>query len=190
MGSANRKYDTLTSAINDFTISDHIHQYIADPSVSTTTWTDAPEHWLERAITGGYLYLMEKSPPGPLICVSRGKLVLMAAGHHACLISLGLEANIIGMKPEVFYEIVSEDYPGANPDSTKSICMRNFHIPKVFIVPHSSSTYPRTIKLHAAFISPKWVWAINDLSGLVRMHVTSRQKLWQWSDFEIGGSVS
>ena len=178
----------LTSDINDFAIPDHIHQYTADPSVSTP-WTEAPEHWLQRAVMEDCLYLMEKSPPGPLICVSRGKLVLMAAGHHACLINFGLEANIIGMKPEVYYEIVSEDFPGPNPDPSKSEYIRNFHIPKEFIVQHSSSTYPRTIKLYAVFISPKWVWAINDFAGLVRMHVTSRQKPWERSDFEIGGSV-
>lgn len=63
MGSANRKYKTLTSDINDFAIPNHIHQYIADPSVSTT-WTEAPEHWLQRAVTEDFLYLMGQSPPG------------------------------------------------------------------------------------------------------------------------------
>ncbi|KAF8808875.1 hypothetical protein BYT27DRAFT_7222717 [Phlegmacium glaucopus] len=116
--------------------------------------------------TEDFLYLMGKSPPGPLICVSRGKLVLMAAGHHACVINFGLEANIIGMTPEVYYEIVSEDFPGPNPDTSKSESISNFHIPKEFI----------------------WVWGINDFTGLVRMHVTSRQKPWDGSDFEIGGS--
>lgn len=137
----------------------------------------------------GCLHLMEKSQPGPLICVSRGKLVLMAAGHHACLINFGLEANIIGMKPEVFYEIVSEDYPGPNPHPGKREYIRTFHIPEQYIVEHSSRIMPRTIKLHAAFISPKWVWAINDFGGLVRMHVTSRQQPWEPSDFVVGRSV-
>jgi len=141
VGSATRKYKTLTSAINDFVIPNHIHLYIADPSL-VTTWTEAPEHWLQHAATEGFLHLMEKSPSGPLICVSHGKLVLMAAGHHACLINFGLEANIIWMKPDVYYEIVSKDFSGPNPDPSKSESIRNFHIPKEFIVPHSSLTYP------------------------------------------------
>ena len=185
MGSAIQKYKMLTSDINNFPIPNHIHQYTADPSV-LTTWTEAPEHWLQCAVMEDCLYLMGKSPPGPLICVSCGKLVLMATRHHACLINFGLEANIIGMKPEVYYEIVSEDFPGPNPNLSKSEFIRNFHIP---IVQHSSSTYPQTIKLYAIFISLKWVWAINDFGGLVWMHVTSHQKPWEWSDFEIGGSV-
>lgn len=51
--------------------------------------------------------ILEESDAGPLICVSCSKLVLFAAGHHVCLIHLGLEANII--------KIVWEDFPGSDP---------------------------------------------------------------------------
>ena len=189
MGSTNQKYKTLTSAINDYVIPNHIHQYIADFSLSTT-WTEAPDHWLQCATKDDFLHLMEKSLPGPLICVSHGKLVLMAAEHHACLISFGLEANIIRMRPEVYYKIVSKDFPGPNPDPRKSKSIQNFYIPDEFIVQHSLTTYPYTIKLFAVFVSIRWVWGINDFAGLVRMHVTSRQKPWERSDFQIGGSVT
>jgi len=187
-GSAKRKYRTLTSDSSAYVIPDYIRQYSVN-SIGSTTWTKAPEHWLQRAITDECLYLMEKSPPGPLICVSRGKLLLMAAGQHACLINLGLEANIIGMKPELYHEIVSEDFPGPNPDANKSESIRTFRIPKQYIVEHSSPVMPRTIKLYAVFVSPNWVWPIIDFGGLVRMHVTSRQKPWVQSDFEVGESV-
>jgi len=178
----------MTSDTSAYTVPSYIHRYSKD-SLGSTTWTEAPEHWLQRAIVEDILHLMEKSPAGPLICVSRGKLVLMAAGHHACLINFGLEANIIGMKLDVFHEIVSEDYPGPNPHPEKSEFIRTFRIPERFIVEHSSRTRPRPIKLYAAFISPKWVWAINDFYGLVRTQVTSRRQPWERSDFEVGNSV-
>lgn len=53
-------------------------------------------------------------------------------------ISFGLESHIFGMKPELFWRIISNDVPGPNKDPTKAECVRTFLIPEECIVEGSS----------------------------------------------------
>jgi hypothetical protein len=94
------------------------------------------------------------------------------------------------MSPEDFFAIISQDCPGPNKDAIKADQIRTFLIPKRLIIPNSSSTCPRTIKIFAAFISEKWVYVLSDFSGLVRMHVRSKQSPWTKEDLIPGSIVS
>lgn len=93
------------------------------------------------------------------------------------------------MKFHDFLEIISADVPGPNIDPQKAEKIRTFIIPDRFTVPGSSDRQPRTIKIFAAFISPEWVYVVSDFSGLVRMHVKSRNTPWTLNDLSVGSAV-
>ena len=136
-------------------------------------------------------YLLEKGSSwavGPLVCHTRGKQLLLAAGHHALTCSFSLEANVVGMKPGTFWKIVKDDVPG--PSKTKGDFLRVFQLPHDLVEDGSSSSGPRTIKLVAAFVSESWVWAINDFSTLLTTHVTSHDIPWHLHDISPGSLVN
>lgn len=94
------------------------------------------------------------------------------------------------MSPKDFYEIVSSHVPGPNNDPLKAQQIRTFIIPDRLIVPGSSSTYPRTIKIFAAFISSDRVYVVSDFSGLVRLHVRSKNSPWTVEDLSPDSEVN
>lgn len=141
-------------------------------------WSYAPDHWVDRADENGWGYLMSRTEPCPLVCLSRAKLLLMAAGHHAMVICFALETSIIGMSPDNYHRMVSVDYAGPNADNMKAEDLRTFHIPKDLTVDNSSPRDLRTIKIVAAFVSDEWVWTINDWTTLVRLYVLSTDNQW------------
>ncbi|KAF8953959.1 hypothetical protein BDZ97DRAFT_1596123, partial [Flammula alnicola] len=142
----------------------------------------APQSWIDRADDMELGYLMANTPPSPLICLSRGKLLLLAAGPHALVICLALETGVIGMPLDLYQEIITKDCPGPNEDVDKANELRIFHLPENLTVDHSSPTYPRTIKIVSAFVSDKWAWVINDFTSLVRMYVTSSDVFWSYEN--------
>ncbi|KAF8974728.1 hypothetical protein BDZ97DRAFT_1646869 [Flammula alnicola] len=144
----------------------------------TANWSYAPTHWIDRADEEGWGYLMARTPPSPLICRSRGKLLLMAAGQHAMVICFALETSIIGMSVNNYRRILSADYPGPNFDGSKAEHLWTFHIPNDLVVANSSPSKPRTMKIVAAFVSDSWVWTINDWTSLVRLYVLSSDVHW------------
>ena len=105
------------------------------------------------------------------------------------VISFGLEAHLLNMPSEVFWEIVACDIPGSNPDESKAERMRTFIIPDRFIVQGSSPNQPRTIRILAAFVSREHVIVLCDFCGLARMHVESKNVPWTEKDFEVGSEV-
>ncbi|KAF8204136.1 hypothetical protein BJ912DRAFT_841585, partial [Pholiota molesta] len=141
---------------------------------------------VDRGTNQPWRYLLNQTSLGKLICCRRGKLIVIAAGKHAVVISLGLEAHVFGMPPELFWEIISNDVPGPNEDPDKSELIRTYRIPDRYTVPHSSPRTPRTIKIFGAFVSEKWVHVISDFSGLVRLHVKSCNVIYAPEDFSVG----
>lgn len=106
------------------------------------------------------------------------------------IINFGLEAHITGMSRQHYNQIVSESIPGTNPDPKKAALIRSFIIPEELIVPDSSPKRPRRINVFAAFLSDSWAWVLSDFVRLVRMHVISRDRPWEASDFFPSSSVS
>lgn len=104
-------------------------------------------------------------------------------------ISFGLESHIFGMKPELFWRIISNDVPGPNKDPAKAERVRTFLIPEECIVEGSSPRQPRFVKIFAAWVSESWVYVLTDFAGLVRMHVQSRDTIWTKQDFVVGSHV-
>ncbi|PPQ97364.1 hypothetical protein CVT26_006596 [Gymnopilus dilepis] len=120
-----------------------------------------PASWCARAEGEPYEYLMR--PPqmlGSLICRTRGKLMVLAAGQ--------------------------KEVDGPNPDPAKAEKIRTFLLPEKFIVENSSQNRPRRVKIFCAWISSEYVWALIDFSGLVRMHIKSKPTAWTESDLAIG----
>jgi len=109
--------------------------------------------------------------------------------QHAVLFSFGLEGNVILLPASLFWTIISQDVAGGNPDPEKAKKMRTFLIPEKYIVPGSSSSRPRTIRILAAFVSKESVVVVCDFSGLAKMHVTSRATPWTKEDFLVGSEV-
>ncbi|RDB27515.1 hypothetical protein Hypma_003892 [Hypsizygus marmoreus] len=135
-----------------------------------------------RSQSEGWEYLLySNAPGGELFCRTRGKLMILAAGHHAVIISFALEGHINGMSRGVYDEIIAHDIPG--PDKERGELVRSFLIPDCFTVPGSSSFFPRTINIYCAFVSENWVWTVADFSRLLRLHVISRDRVWDESDF-------
>lgn len=96
------------------------------------------------------------------------------------MIHFGLEAHIICLTHDDYREIIQDDIPGPNADKTKANLLRSFPMPQHFINKNSSSPEkPRTINIFAAFVSSARVWAIVDFSRLVRLHVISKDEIWQ-----------
>lgn len=93
------------------------------------------------------------------------------------------------MKLLDFLEIIANDTPGPNNDPEKAEQIRTFIIPDRFIVSGSSKTRPRTIKIFVAFISPEWVYVVSDFSGLVKMHIRSKDTPWTREDLVVGSEV-
>ncbi|KAF8959399.1 hypothetical protein BDZ97DRAFT_1922926 [Flammula alnicola] len=172
-------HKTLTADSTEFNIPTHYSNVHEDPRI------EAPQSSVQHSPDEDWRYLTASSSPGALTCVTRGNLMVMAAGHHAVVMNLGLEGNVIGMPHEIYREIIANDYPDPNSESGG----RTFKIPDRFIVQHSSPIQPRTIKLYAAFVSDRWVWAIADHLELLKMHVKSRDTPWCRSDFEVGSST-
>jgi len=106
------------------------------------------------------------------------------------VISFALEGHIFGLKPDDYWEIISNDQDGPNEDPQKARAIRVFKIPDHFTVPDSSPNKDRTLKIFAAFISESWVWVLTDFSGLVRMHVHSKSTPWMQEDLNVGSKVS
>lgn len=104
------------------------------------------------------------------------------------VISFGLEAHLLTMTPEVFWEIITYNIPGSNSDILKAENTRTFVIPERFTVKGSSTKY-HTIHILAAFVSEKHVVVLCDFCGLARMHVESRSISWTEEDFEVGSQV-
>jgi hypothetical protein len=109
--------------------------------------------------------------------------------QHAMVISFGLEAHLLTMRSEVFWEIITRDVPGPNSDLKKAKKMRTFLIPDRFIVEGSSPKQPRTIRILAAFVSEKQVIVLCDFCALARMHVESKNIFWTKKDLEVGSKV-
>jgi len=93
------------------------------------------------------------------------------------------------MSPEDYWEIITHDVAGTNPDPKKAEQMRNFVIPERLNIRGSSPTRPRTIKIFGAFVSKSWVWVLCDFSGLMRLHVKTRQGDWRAEDLAVGSKV-
>jgi len=93
------------------------------------------------------------------------------------------------MKFHDFLDIINNDIPGPNDDPQKAEQIRTFVVPERLIVPGSSDRRPRTIKIFASFISVKWVYVVSDFSGLVRVHVKSKNVPWTREDLAVGSAV-
>lgn len=105
------------------------------------------------------------------------------------VISFGLEAHILILSPDVFWEIITDDVAGSNPDQKKAEQMRTFRIPTRFIVEGSSRSRPRTIRILAAFVSEEHVVVVADFCAIARIHVESRSTPWNNDDFKVGSQV-
>lgn len=132
-------------------------------------WSYAPPSWLERAKQDDLYDFMGKVPYSPLICVSRGKLLCLAAGPYALVLFLALETNVVGMPTSTYREIIKQDIPGPNP--TRGDELRVFRIPSHLVDPCSGPSPNRTIRIVAAFVSEDWAWVINDFTSLIQMHL-------------------
>jgi hypothetical protein len=117
-------------------------------------------------------------------------LIIIYVIQHAVVIHFGLEAHIVGIARSIYDEIVAIDVPGQNADPDKAEVIRSFVIPEHHVVPGSSSVRPRYINIFAAFLSDTKAWIICDFSRLVRLHIFSRDKPWQASDFQPTSRVS
>ena len=79
---ANRPYVNLTldSKILNTTADTHTSSSKNLPCPDTLSWP--PQHWIDRGKGQSWQYFLEDRflTPGRLVCVTRGKLMIMAAG--------------------------------------------------------------------------------------------------------------
>ncbi|PPQ98322.1 hypothetical protein CVT26_013631 [Gymnopilus dilepis] len=146
-------------------------------------WSYAPPEWVSKADEEDFGHLMAISPPGPLTCRARGKILLLAAGKHAMTICLALETSIIGMPTSTYRKILREGLAQAPRVSKKGPKLPTFRIPPEMITPLSSKQ-DHSIRMVAAFVSEKWTWTVNDFTSLVRLHVTSRGRPWSPNEIQ------
>lgn len=152
-------------------------------------WSFAPPSWLKRAKDDGIFDLMGIVPYAPLVCVVRGKLLCMAAGPYALVISLALESNVIGIPTSLYRRMTKFSFPG--PNKEKGGKLRVFRIPTPLLNSNTvlSSTH-HTIKIMAAFVSEEWTWIINDFTSLIRMHLFIKgDSIWTEDNLRPGTSV-
>ncbi|PPQ80053.1 hypothetical protein CVT26_011508 [Gymnopilus dilepis] len=146
-------------------------------------WSYAPPEWVSKADEEDFGHLMAISPPGPLTCRARGKILLLAAGKHAMTICLALETSIIGMPTSTYRKILREGLAQAPRVSKKGPKLPTFRIPPEMITPLSSKQ-DHSIRMVAAFVSEKWTWTVNDFTSLIRLHITSRGRPWSPNEIQ------
>lgn len=93
------------------------------------------------------------------------------------------------MPRSVYSEIIRNDIPGPHENPERAETVRSFVIPPRFTVKNSSPNTTRTINILAAFVSPIWAWALVDFVRLGRFNVSSRDKAFTASDFDLTSPV-
>jgi hypothetical protein len=100
------------------------------------------------------------------------------------------------MKTPVYLEIVSEDTEGQsnNPRLTLEENAERARLVRSFVVPdrfsENAARKPlRTVNILAAFVSADWTWTLSDFARLSNLHVISRDKPWEASDFQVSSEV-
>ncbi len=146
---------------------------------------------------------------GPILTSTRGKQTLIAAGHVSLFPSLsdatfliihfstvlqftgGLEAHLLEVPRQEFEKILLLRRPGNNINATKAQNLRTFGVPPQFVVPMTNpSVFKRTLTIMAAFISQETAFLLVDHSRLIRMHVTSIDRMWTQDDLSPESKVS
>ncbi|KII82931.1 hypothetical protein PLICRDRAFT_120079, partial [Plicaturopsis crispa FD-325 SS-3] len=147
-----------------------------------------PATYLARSINEPYLFLMNQNMPGKLHVAGRGKLLAVACGQHATLLSFGLQSSIIGMPEPTYRELLSLEQDSTNTDSEKAKILRSFRIPDRFTIAGSADLGDRKINIFAVFVSiaSAWVWVVSDFNRIVQMHVISRDKPFEANDLKPG----
>ena len=54
-------------------------KWIEEPQQNFPSWP--PPSWKKKALKAPWSYLLDETPPGPVTCVRRGKVMVMACGH-------------------------------------------------------------------------------------------------------------
>ncbi|KAF7969578.1 hypothetical protein HWV62_26883 [Athelia sp. TMB] len=133
-------------------------------------------------------YLLRPHHAGEVHVASRGKQLVIAAGHHAMVIRFGLEANVIKFTRKDFDEITSVCIPGPNKNPAKAQKLRRFAIPDHLCSAYSS-TGTRSLTIFAAVVCEDDVWAVLDFGRLVQLHIISRDDVWTETDLQVNSET-
>ncbi|GLB34621.1 hypothetical protein LshimejAT787_0201860 [Lyophyllum shimeji] len=144
------------------------------------------EYDLKRSKRMPWEHLVDRPTiPGPLCCEVRGKAMVIAAGYHAVTINFGLEAHLIVMSRDDFYEILAGDRPGPNADAGKARRLRSFTIPDRMVEAGTSTRSDRYVNMFAAFVMKTQVIVVVDFSRLVRLDIRSQTEIYHPSHISI-----
>lgn len=203
IGTVKKPYITLTVDTSDYT-----HE--VEPKAEPFQFMSQVQQYREaRAKNKPWAYLLQNRSIGPLHCVRRGKLLLLAAGQvrkikpvlshglnndnkqHSMLIHFGLEGHLVHLTRADYDEIIQNDVEGSNNDLSKAAKLRSFTLPGRFTDKHSwKPDEPRTINILGGFVSKEDAWISVDFSRLAKMHVKSRNRTWTGQDFSMESPVS
>ncbi|KAH6890806.1 hypothetical protein BKA70DRAFT_1441709 [Coprinopsis sp. MPI-PUGE-AT-0042] len=161
-----------------------------------TNWTEPTTpgfipnpHDLRSAKRDGCTHLVDRHlQPGPLHVTTRGKCMVVAAGHHAVTVNFGLEATVYILTLADFNAILEGDAPGPNKDKGKASRLRVFNLPDKFVEEGSvkAGEKQRTITTLAAFVAETHAIVFTDFARLMRLHVSSRDTMWAAEDLDVG----
>jgi len=129
-------------------------------------------------------FLLGQQREGRLLCVVRGKEMVVAAGHHAVRINFVLEGHLVEMSPEHFKAIVdyNDEFHAAKANSTAPL---SFLIPEELCVRHTSLK-ERSLNMLCAFKTSGKVFAFVDHNRLLKLHIMSKPHSWTAADLMPG----
>ncbi|KAH6894948.1 hypothetical protein BKA70DRAFT_1032085, partial [Coprinopsis sp. MPI-PUGE-AT-0042] len=178
-GTKNKGYQSLTFENHGYTSS-------TEPTSSNFT---PNRHDLQSARRIKCTHLVDRPlQRGPLHVTTRGKCMVIAAGHHAVTVNFGLEATVYVLTIADFHAILEGDAPGPNKDKGKASRLRVFNLPDRFIEQDSvrAGEKQRTVTILAAFVMENHAIVITDFARLMRLHVSSRDTMWTDADLAVG----
>ncbi|TEB31913.1 hypothetical protein FA13DRAFT_1791209 [Coprinellus micaceus] len=182
IGTAARSYDTISHDKSEF------DQALEPPDPEYSS--ERNEFDIRSAKENHCLSLVNRPlKRGPLHAAVRGKCLVIAAGHHAVSFNFGLEACLYVLPIDYFYDILTGDRPGPNPDKAKARCMQSFKLPRYLIEEtrrsEDKSTDGHIINIFCSFLTERHAIIVSDFSRLVRLHVTSLSRFWTAADLKV-----
>lgn len=160
-----------------------------------------------RSKNAPWSYLLQPRLPGEVHVRSRGKQMVLAAGHvsniiitlslflksspsqHAVVIRFALEASLVRIQTSVFFEIISKTVDGPSRDGRKSKKMRSFLLPKRYFVNAPDPEKDRLGNFFAAIVCDDYTWVLCDFARLVQITLFARLTPWLDADLSLDSKV-
>ncbi|KAI0348878.1 hypothetical protein OH77DRAFT_1374560, partial [Trametes cingulata] len=160
--------------------------YSDDLEPCPVDYAPAP-HDQKRSAGQDFARYLKPLKPGQLHVKTRGKEMIIAAGHHAVRVHFGLEGTMVILPTSSFKDMLLQSCPGNNEDPEVAEIMRSYRIPSIpteLIIPEARDREEQKLAIFAAFVGEEDTIALVDHNRLLRLHVLSISREWTAADLQ------